>query len=316
MLILYFMEKRKIIQYGNSSFVLTMPRDWLLKNNIKKGEEMFLYPEENKILITNEKLENKIKTIELNIDDLNLKIFKKELISFYLRNFKQIDIVSKNNLYNILENFKPFIQNLPSLEISKIEENRIILKDYTDLFSLNLNLLIVEIIDLIGIIFYEIKNSKPSNLISSLDINVNKCSYLINKSIYFIIENSQNTNLIKKLFLYKKMNFSFEKIGDILKRISRYLSNSNQKDNKEILQLIIHTTTYFELITSFLNLDKLSNNNLNLYVDKKNSLLKDIDFKKQNIKENIRDIFIIGQLLKDIIGELDLILEAIFDLNY
>ena len=34
------MEPRKIIQFGNSSYVITLPQDWMKENNLDKGDKL------------------------------------------------------------------------------------------------------------------------------------------------------------------------------------------------------------------------------------------------------------------------------------
>ena len=36
------MEQRKLIKLGNSSFAIALPKDWIEKSGLKKGESIFV----------------------------------------------------------------------------------------------------------------------------------------------------------------------------------------------------------------------------------------------------------------------------------
>ena len=36
------MEQRKLIRLGNSSFAIALPKDWVDKSGLKKGDNVFL----------------------------------------------------------------------------------------------------------------------------------------------------------------------------------------------------------------------------------------------------------------------------------
>ena len=85
------MEPRKIIQFGNSSYVVTLPQEWIKKNKLEKGQYVNLSENNNYIILATQPLEEE-KKAEINLDDKPLKVFNRELISYYLKNYKYIKI--------------------------------------------------------------------------------------------------------------------------------------------------------------------------------------------------------------------------------
>jgi phosphate uptake regulator len=53
------------LQSTRSSFVVSIPRDWVLKNSLKAGDDILLLVNDKKIVIVNSQLAEKIKN-ELN----------------------------------------------------------------------------------------------------------------------------------------------------------------------------------------------------------------------------------------------------------
>ena len=56
------MEPRKIIQFGNSSYVITLPQEWIKKNKLEKGKFVNL-AENNNYIILSANIEIKEKVI-------------------------------------------------------------------------------------------------------------------------------------------------------------------------------------------------------------------------------------------------------------
>jgi len=130
------MEPRKIIKFGNSSFVLTLPTEWLNKNNLKKGDSLDVSEtNSNLVLSIPSKIEEK--TAEISINNKPLKLFNKELVSYYLKNFKYIKINGKD-IINRLDQIKVFQEKLSSVELIEIDSNHVILKDLTSPNEINL----------------------------------------------------------------------------------------------------------------------------------------------------------------------------------
>ena len=47
-------EFRKLISFGKTSFVMSIPKAWVTKNNLKKGDLIVLQEKENNLLLSPE----------------------------------------------------------------------------------------------------------------------------------------------------------------------------------------------------------------------------------------------------------------------
>ena len=310
------MEPRKIIKFGNSSYVVTLPFEWVKKNNLDKGKN--IYVTENKdtlILALNNEIE--IKTAEINIDDMPLKLFNRKLISYYLKNFKYIKI-SGRNVIDKLEEIRVLKEKLSSIEIVEINQNYVLLKDLTSPNELNISKIIKEIIEMEKVLFEEISNENKKNksyFISSLDVNINKLSFLAYKAINYNLDVWQNPDYVRDAIHYHRIVSSFENIGDILKRVARYLKDVDKEHIHHISMQINALKEYFLFITNFLQQDINIENNLKLHLDKKQSVLREIENMRAKFNEDINLYLVISQLLKDILGQLDTVLISVIDIN-
>lgn len=314
------METRKIIKFGTSSHVITLPNAWLLKNNLKKGDEINLSVGDNNLIFSLMKNEEYKKAI-INIDDKPLKLFNRELISYYLKNYKFIEIRGKTILDKI-DQIKVFQEKLSSVEIVEINEDNITLKDLTSPTELNFNNILNEIIEMEKMLFTHViknydddKKFHKQNFITQIDSNINKLTFLAYKAINYSLDIISDPILIKSSIHNWRIISALEQIGDIIKRIARYLKNSDKILVSNFNQIFLQIQSYFEFITLLINSDVNLDNNLKLYMDKKQSLLREFEKLKDNLKDNLNLYFVINQLFKDILGQLDVVILSVTDIN-
>lgn len=312
------MEARKVIKFGNSSYVVTLPFEWVKKNSLDKGNNIYVTENKDSLILTLNK-ETEIKQAEINLDDMPLKLFNRKLISYYLKNFKYIKITG-NNVIEKLEEIRILKEKLSSIEIVEINQNYIMLKDLTSPNELNISKIINDIVEMEKVLFDELLNEKKPNksyLISSLDVNINKLSFLAYKAINYNLDVWQDQVYVRDAIHYHRIVSSFESIGDILKRVARYLkeSDKNKEHHHHICFEIEKLKDYFIFITNFLQKDINLENNLKLHLDKKQSLLKEFENMRGKFGDDINLFLVVNQLLKDILGQLDIVLISVIDIN-
>ena len=78
------MDFRKVINLGKSSYVISLPRQWAKKNNIKKGDILKFYENKNSDLIVSpneRKPVNKSPKIEtIQVDNKGISRIRREII--------------------------------------------------------------------------------------------------------------------------------------------------------------------------------------------------------------------------------------------
>jgi phosphate uptake regulator len=82
--------KRKVIQIANSTQLISLPRKWAQKYNIKKGDELELEEQGNKLTISTEERANKHSTVEVRVDGLDKDSLIFLLRGLYLRGYDEI----------------------------------------------------------------------------------------------------------------------------------------------------------------------------------------------------------------------------------
>ena len=90
------MGLRRVIKFGRSSYVLSLPSSWISRNKIVKGDFLEVIEEPGTLIIeakTADHVENK-KEITIFIKDE--KEIKAKIVSIYVNNYDIIQIVSPN----------------------------------------------------------------------------------------------------------------------------------------------------------------------------------------------------------------------------
>ncbi|NQZ85443.1 MAG: phosphate uptake regulator PhoU [Nanoarchaeales archaeon] len=311
------MEPRKIIQFGNSSYVITLQQDWMKENNLDKGDKLNVTESGETLILSVANKEKTQKMAEISFDDIPLKLFNKELISYYLKNFKYIKIKSENAIEK-LEQIRVLKDKLSSVEITEITEDYIMLKDLTSPEELDVKKLTIEIVNMGKILFTELKKSTEGKskyfLITNLDKNINKLTFLAYKAINYNLDVWKNPAEVKDTHHLRMIISSLEAIGDIVKRIARYLKDDDET-SKKFYRILDEIENYYDFVTGLIDPEIDLDENLKAYLDKKQSLLKSIDFAREDFNDNLNLYLVVSQLLKDILGKVDSLLLAVIDLK-
>ncbi len=112
------MYKRKIVLTGKSSFVVTLPKEWIEKHGLKRKNDVIFMPLDDGSLLLTPTLEKKefTKTITYN-DKTDINHLKRLFYSAYLGGYTRIEIVSDSTISSDIRNeIKMIASNLMGVE--------------------------------------------------------------------------------------------------------------------------------------------------------------------------------------------------------
>ncbi|MBD3202780.1 AbrB/MazE/SpoVT family DNA-binding domain-containing protein [Candidatus Woesearchaeota archaeon] len=120
---------RKLIELGGGTLVVSLPRKFVKKNNLEKGEEIDIYTKENKLIISPDEVEEKQ---DYSVD---IKEFKRTggryIVSSYRLGFDEIKIRFSDSDY-IRKIPKTLAENTIGLEIIEQKDNFCRLKNLSE----------------------------------------------------------------------------------------------------------------------------------------------------------------------------------------
>ncbi|MFW6014603.1 MAG: AbrB/MazE/SpoVT family DNA-binding domain-containing protein [Candidatus Nanoarchaeia archaeon] len=99
--------RRKVVLHGPSSLCVSLPSQWVKKNNILKGAELELKESENKIIISDANTSKGTKSTEVSFENMDNDLQKKTILSLYEKGFDEIKIKYKHE--NIIKNVHKFL---------------------------------------------------------------------------------------------------------------------------------------------------------------------------------------------------------------
>ncbi len=296
------MESRSLIKFGSSN-VISIPKEWLLKNNLKSGDQVDCKFDGSGYLVIQPKMKQEIKAaneILLNINGKKIDQIKREIVSSYLNDCETIRITGDN----IKENraaIKKQVQNLLAMEVIEESNNSIV----TKIFFNNKDISIPEFIKKMGnIVNFMIDdliccfdNGDSCDIIAR-DQDLNKISFAIRRTAKAGLTYPDFAKAIKatplELFEYWTVSHALEIIADLIKEVQALFKSAKGETFKKPIKAI------------FLKIVGLYHDSIKSYYNKDLNLAYEVSSRREKINEEINnfdsatttDFILVGMVLE------------------
>lgn len=229
------MDMRKLISFSKGSYIVSMPKSWVEKNKLKKGDLMAINENGCEIVITPNNAEmQKENSNEIVIDanSKSIEHLKSEIVSAYLNNFNSITIVSENLNKDVLE-AKEIIRSLSGLEIMEQTNKKIVAKDILNINEISIKN-IIRRMDVITRAMIEeamqcAEGHDNYDVLHNRDADINRLYFLAFRVIKNALKNPRVAKAIGAepwgLLSDRLILVRLETIADTQKRIARYLKH-------------------------------------------------------------------------------------------
>jgi len=313
------MHKRKIQLIAGTTYTVSLPKEWVKKNNLKEKNEILLYEKGDRTLVISPRSieEKKLNDISLNINEYTSNI-DQVLFTLYYLGVENINLFSKKEIAKDVKlKIRKTITHMSGTEINYEDKQKITIKVLLDKSKID----IIQVLFRITLII----ESSISNILEQLNINeirineneIDRLYHLISKMISLSLIDSnilysskiKNVSLIPAYFLINKR---LENIGDNINHLSEYLHKTkiNFKNKEEILNFvktelsrcIKHIMSSTPRIFEKIKVDdiKTINNSISKLKDKTvQNYLVDIVRYVIDIEEEIVNISFYEQLIND-----------------
>ena len=297
----WVMEYRKLISFGKNSYVVSLPKNWVRQNKLKKGDLVYIEENVSNLVLQPRPSESgEEKEITIQIDGKSKKRIQREIISAYIQNYKTIKFVG-NDVKEKAMDIQGFVQNLVALEIIEQDSKRVTTKDFLNLNDISIDQILRKMDAITRSMLKDCRemfDEDKSENIYHRDNDVNKFRFLIFRIIWFGMESP--SVVLKKLnlrqhdlFNYWWLSFSIESIADYIKRIARLMKETKlpAKEREEFTNLLAQIEIMYEEI-----MKAYYTKNLEIahkVVEERFEIIKRCDdFYKKN-----RDVSLIGYLV-------------------
>lgn len=300
------MHTRRLVKSGASSYTISLPKEWLEKNKLKRGNLIYIKEKSlNELSISPESIEEplKVKEITINIDEKKLDTIEREITSAYINNYNTIQIMG-SSLINRTKEIRRILHNFSALEITEQSAAKIVAKDLLNLKEISINTTIRRMDMIIRSMMQdlvEIKNNNISENIHFRDFDVNKLYFLL----FRLIKGSLNDpslashfdiNNAKALSIWY-IAVNLENIADCCKNICINLTKRGKKFDLGELETLYKEIekSYLDVMKAYYKTDKkladdVASNRDNV-IDKCTLFSeKNKEFNILNIYENLREM--------------------------
>ena len=226
------MGTRKLIQFGTNSFVISLPKDWLMRHNLKKGNEILVEESSGRLIVAPSglALNKEVKIKKLHVDETKRRL-QRRIISAYINNYNIIEVYGQG-LKDHIDDVDNTTKGLVALEIMEQTPKKIIIKDFLNTQDISMQNIINRMDIIIRAMLSDVSQMIEKKDILNLDkrdIDVNRLFYVGQKLINKVLENpslskSLDIDLKETMYFYIILD-ALEKIADQQKRLVRYVSD-------------------------------------------------------------------------------------------
>ena len=290
------MHRRKIQLIAGTTYSVSLPKEWVRKNNLKEKNEILFYEKNDRTLVISPYAIEGKKLNEISLDiDKYISAIDQILFAVYYLGIENISLFSKKELTkDVKSRIRKTITHMSGTEITYEDKQKITMKVLLDKSKVE----IFQVLYRINLII----ESSILNILEQLNINeirineneIDRLYHLITKiiSLSIIDSNILNSSKIKNVSLipaYFLISKRLENIGDNINHLSEYLHKTKVKfENKnEILNFakteLNRSISYF-MSKSTNIFQKINVDNLRIIND---YILKSKDKTIQNYLEDI-----------------------------
>ncbi len=260
---------RKLVKAGQASHTISLPKDWLEKNNLKSGDNLYINEKSDTELIISlgqSAASLPKKEITLVLDGKDLETAQREIASAYVNNFHSIHIMGKNIEEN-LPAIRNIIQSFVALEITEQTPKSIIIKDFLDIKEVDIEKTLRRMDMMVRTMLKECADESLAEDMRTKDEEVNKLYFLLNRHLKAALTtpaeaerlNLSHDKVISNWYLVVNL----ENLADYAKNLHTFIGGMTKEQAKLARDTLSAVANDFEsAMTAFYKKDKQAANTI------------------------------------------------------
>ncbi|PIN70323.1 hypothetical protein COV93_02000, partial [Candidatus Woesearchaeota archaeon CG11_big_fil_rev_8_21_14_0_20_43_8] len=258
------MEIRKLVKSGQSSYTVALPKCWIDKNKLHRGDDIYIEEKTNNELVvsTDMKKQSHEKTKKIiNVDKKEYYVIYREIIRAYLDNYYEI-IIKGSEIQKHLQKIKKLIYDLVAFEVIDESSTSVVARSFLNYEETSVEKLLRRIDNIARSMLTDtIQSIHGESLVDAVearDYDVNRLNYLILKILKLALQQPEIAKSIHLSTLgmmsYWQVSLHLEKVADEFKAIARLVDGANKKkiDTKKLEALLNELDeTYKSIMTGF-----------------------------------------------------------------
>jgi len=257
---------RRLVKAGQASHTISLPKEWLDRHKLKKGDLVYLYEKGDKELtVTPEsKADEQVpqKEITIPVDDKDLSTIQREITSAYINNYNTI-VLNGQSVTRLTKDIRKMLHDFVALEVADQTTNSIIAKDLLNLKEISIDKTLRRMDMLVRSMIQDsvgsLENAELAQSVMVRDYEVNRAYFLLMRLLKSSLQNKQIADFFQlsneKVLSYYYLTINLENYADCAKQLADYLIKEKKKDKvKGVLQKV--EKSYLDVMKAYFTRDK------------------------------------------------------------
>lgn len=256
---------RRLVKAGQASHTISLPKEWLDKHNLKKGDLVYLYEKgEKELTISPEsKADEKLPTKEITIevDGKDMGTVAREITSAYINNYNTIMLVG-SSVTEKTKDIRNVLHDFVALEVADQSANSIVAKDLLNLKEISIEKTIRRMDMLVRSMLQDsvasLEKPELGKSVAVRDYEVNRAYFLLMRLLKSSLSNRQIADFFQltndKVLSYYYLTINLENFADCVKLLVDYLSNEKKDKVKKVFQRV--EKGYLDAMKAYFTKDK------------------------------------------------------------
>ncbi len=259
------MHVRKLVKAGASSHTVSLPKEWVSRNKLKKGDNLFIVEttdSELKITPNEEADEQEQKEISIPVDNKDIGTIQREVTSAYVNNYSKIHLTGKK-VNEKSKKLRDVLHHFVALEVDEQTGEKISAKDLLNMSEISIEKTIRRMdMTLRSIMQDSVKSIGSKQAMESIeqrDNDVNRLYFLLFRLLKSALNSQKvasNFNITNNdILAIWYLTVNIENMADNAKTVS---SLSNKMNDKELLKEVYQdiSIAYEDVMKAYYNKDR------------------------------------------------------------
>lgn len=257
---------RRLVKAGQASHTISLPKNWLDKHKLQKGDLVYLYEKgDNELIITPESkpddpLPNK--EITIPVDGKELSTIQREVTSAYMNNYGTITLIG-DTITNKTNDVRKMLHDFVALEVADQTAKTIVAKDLLNVKEISVDKTVRRMDMLVRSMLKDsiasVDDSELAKSVEMRDLEVNRAYFLMMRLLKSTFSNRKLAELFQlsneKVLSYYYLTINLENFADAAKHVVDLISKEKKKSKvKDIFSRV--EKGYLDVMKSYFTKDK------------------------------------------------------------
>jgi len=257
---------RRLVKAGQASHTISLPKEWLDKHQLKKGDLVYLYEKGDKnLMISPESKADEpmpSKDISIDVDGKDMSTVAREITSAYINNYNTI-MLTGSSVTKKTKAIRKVLHDFVALEVADQSANSIVAKDLLNLKEISIDKTIRRMDMLVRSMMLDsveaLENEEMAQSIAMRDYEVNRAYFLLMRLLKSSLTNKQIADYFQlsnsKVLSYYYLTINLENMADNIKHLADYLTKEKKKEKvKSVLKGV--EKSYLDAMKAYFTKDK------------------------------------------------------------